>query len=201
MYQGNNPDNFKQNLICQDNQTVISTEQPIYVQPSINDSNKNLQQNINTFQQYNFHVNNVQSNVVTPHQNINIHRVSPQFSPTNIPASDNPIHVVRLLSPTERVLKGEMYAYVKCPNVTTMWIENSGFSYLSKYTNDQNYFFLPLKKTGFSLETWNESFTKNKVDRSSMQQFVTNVNNEGKVIQSIQLGNKITSQNICCYTV
>jgi hypothetical protein len=95
--------------------------------------------------------------------------------------------------------KGE-YAYVKCNNVTTIWINGQGFSFLTKYSNDQNYFFLPLTESGFSLMNWNEGLTKNKVSRPKMEQFAIEVNNQGKVAQNLEKAKSEVRKTICIFT-
>jgi hypothetical protein len=114
--------------------------------------------------------------------NYNIH---PIYEP-NIPLSvKNVEHVVRVLPPNDRRYL-DSYAYVKCPNVTTFWISSYGFSYLTSYSNDGNYFFLPRSDNGFGLSTWNESLTDNKVSREKMTEFIFELNNQFSISSIIK---------------
>jgi len=103
--------------------------------------------------------------------------IHPIYEP-NIPISNKSVeHIVRILPPNERRYI-DSYTYVKCPNVTTFWISSYGFSYLTSYSNDENYFFLPRSDNGFGLATWKESFTKNKVSKEKMTEFIFELNNQ-----------------------
>jgi len=123
----------------------------------------------------------------------------PHFAPSL--AQENRLHVVRTLPPTDRVLEKGEYAYVKCPNITTMWIKLQAFSYLTNYHNDQNYFFLPLTDNGFDLSMWNESETKGKVTRDKMQQFIYDCNVNGKISENVLSGRNAVRNNIICASV
>ena len=77
------------------------------------------------------------------------------------------------------------------PNVTTSWIKQYGFSYLSIYNSDENFFFLPLTNDGFNLNKWNEYSTKNKISREKLNEFISQLNSQ------FQLKNLIKTAKRC----
>jgi len=95
------------------------------------------------------------------------------YQPNDIPTSV--IHVVRVLPPMERVYT-ENYSKVACGSVTTMWLGNYGYSYLSNYANDSNYFFIPRDKDGFTLNNWTEAITLYKLQKDKLTQFINEFN-------------------------
>jgi len=80
--------------------------------------------------------------------------------------------------------------------VTTAWVSSYGFSYLTSFSNDPNYFFIPRTNNGFTIDTWNESSTKNKITRDKMNEFLNQINNQynigGKVMEAINNHNTKT---------
>jgi len=85
-------------------------------------------------------------------------------------------HIVRKLNPSES-FNTSSFAKVRCDNITTMWVDSIGFSYLTTTANDQNYFFLPQKEKGFDLEGWDDSNTNYKINRNQISNFVGEINN------------------------
>ena len=105
-------------------------------------------------------------------------------------------HLVKTLPPTDRKYLKE-YCYVKCPNVTTVWINSYGFSYLTSYSNDENYFFLPLTDNGFNLNDWNENSTNNKVSRENLSEFISQLNSQFEISKLIKtLKEKIKKRHL-----
>jgi hypothetical protein len=110
--------------------------------------------------------------------------VHSQYIPNHFNQSSTS-HVVRCLPPSDRQWTTD-YAYVKCPNVTTCWVSSYGFSYLTSFSNDQNYFFVPRTENGFTMETWNESATKNKLSRDKMNDFFFQLNSQYNISQKVK---------------
>ncbi|MFM7857175.1 MAG: hypothetical protein ACKO96_35965, partial [Flammeovirgaceae bacterium] len=61
---------------------------------------------------------------------------------------------------------------VSCNSVTTTWLGNYGYSYLSTYANDSNYFFLSRDKEGFTIREWSEEKTLYKISKEKTIQFI-----------------------------
>ena len=101
-----------------------------------------------------------------------------QYQPCDLDTSIT--HVVNTLPPMKRI-STQNFSKVECSNVTTIWMENFGFTYLTSFGNDHNYFFLPREDDGFSLKDWQESYTFNKISRQQMSQFVDQFNAISKI--------------------
>ena len=56
------------------------------------------------------------------------------------------------------------------------------FSYLTCYSNHENYFFLLRTNEGFGLDKWDETLSKNKVTRKKMTEFKFKLNNKFKYL-------------------
>ena len=110
--------------------------------------------------------------------------IHPQYQPTHF--SENCINnVVRTRNPLERMHWND-YVMVRCSNVTTAWINLYGFSYLSSYSNEENYFFIPLADDGFNLNNWTENSTKNKITREKLNEFISQFNSQFDIINLIK---------------
>jgi hypothetical protein len=133
---------------------------------------------------------NIQANSLTTYhsypEGITINQIPVihnQYQPTDIPT--NVIHVVRALPPMERVFT-ENYSKVACSSITTMWLGNYGYSYLSNYANDSNYFFIPRDKDGFTLNNWTEANTLYKLQKEKMTQFINEFNKVSNVASIVK---------------
>ena len=123
------------------------------------------------------------------YQQNNYSLIHPQYQPSHF--SDNCINnIVKTLPPIYRERLAD-YALVECQNVTTSWIKQYGFSYLSKYNSDENFFFLPLTNDGFNLNKWSEYSTKNKISREKLNEFISQLNSQ------FQLKNLIKTAKRC----
>ena len=181
MDQGNN--NMKINLIAENNNVPSNS---VYKGTPYMTNSQNMP--------YHSQINFSQS-VQSPYQSIPVTNfqqtwdqsnfsIHPQYQPNNF--SDNCIqHLVRTLPPTERKNLNE-YCFVKCPNVTTAWINSYGFSYLTSFSNDENYYFCPRTDYGFNLNSWTERSTNNKVTREKLKEFIVQLNTQFKISQNIQ---------------
>ena len=137
----------------------------------------------------NFHQTNIQIN-----SNYSIH---PQYQ-SNYFNNNCVHHLVRTLPATDRKYY-KNYCYVKCPNVTTVWIDSEGFSYLTSYSNDQNYFFCPRNDNGFNIKTWTEQKTNNKITLEKLNEFILQLNNEFKISDNIKIAKKTINKECIIY--
>lgn len=83
------------------------------------------------------------------------------------------------------------FSYVKCKNITTFWIEDTGFSYMNNPEQSEDHFYLFLTHEGFNTDFWNEKVTQNKISTQLMLQFIDNLNtiiNNGTEINSKRSG-------------
>jgi len=108
-----------------------------------------------------------------------------QYEPNNLSEVSDEL-VVDTLPPKYRFFK-DNFGKVVCDNVTTMWINRFGFSFLTKPSNDENNFFLPLhREEGFQITDWSEDKTKNLITRELMTNFVDQFNDTSEIVKILK---------------
>ena len=201
----NHDDKLKLNLIPQNN-NQFPNQNNNNQYPNLNNNNQsnNFQQNqniqsgtpySNAYQTVPINTN-FQPQTMQINTNFTIH---PQFQPS-IFNSNSVNHVVRALPAIDRKWYNK-FSYVKCPNITTSWVDSYGFSYLTAFNNDQNYYFAPLTDTGVSMSAWNESLTKNKVTREKMTEFIFQVNSQFNLAETVKKAKSVSKKRLICSSI
>ena len=179
--------NFIQNqMYGQQNQTNLNINQQNYIQNQMygQQNQTNLNHNQQNYIQNQTHGQQNQTNLNINQQNNLEVTLHPHYQSTHF--SDKCIHNVVKILPPLQVEYWTDYVMIRCPNVTTSWIEFYGFSYLTVLPSDENYFFFPLTDTGFNLNSWNEYSTKNKITREKLNEFISQLNTKFDLIAKIK---------------
>jgi len=71
---------------------------------------------------------------------------------------------------------GKLYQIIVSTNITTVFIENTFFSYLTNPQNDNHNFFLMREADYFDIDQWEPSMTGNRISEEKMEEFVTQLN-------------------------
>ena len=71
---------------------------------------------------------------------------------------------------------GKLYKIIVSSIITTIFMDNDYFSYLTNPENDENNFFLLREGDYFDINQWDPEATGNKINEEKMQEFVSQLN-------------------------
>ncbi len=97
---------------------------------------------------------------------------------------------------------GKLYKMVVSSVITTVFMDDNYFSYLTNPVNDDKNFFLLREGDYFDINQWDPSLTRDKISEDKMQEFVSQLNfffSTNDILNIIDTYQKKSRLNIICF--